>query len=230
MDRVSVERYRLGLFGRLVMGVSHEVDNHLSVVLGFAELIRMPGGGETRTAENAGKIFAAGDRIASIVKQFAHHVRPHTPDEESFDLPDLLSQLMLFARYDLCRGNVSFRVPADLPKTTIRGDSRDFGLALLAVLLNGAESMSDRGGGELSLTADAGEEGLVVRIRDVGPGIPGDVLPRAFEEGFTTKPPDLHAGMGLPVARHILERFGGTIGVENRPGGGCEAVLRLPPS
>jgi len=223
-----VERYRLALFGRLVMGVSHEIDNHLSVVLGFAELIRMPGGSGDKTTENAGKIFAAGDRIASIVKQFSHHVRPHSPAEEIFFLPDLLPELMLFARYDLCRGNVSFRSPEDLPNVRIRGDARDFGLALLSILLNGAEAMSDRGGGELSMTADAGQGGLEVAVRDVGPGISADILPRVFEEGFTTKHPDLHPGMGLPVARHIVGRFGGTIEVENRSDGGCASVIRLP--
>lgn len=230
MDRVSVERYRLALFGRLVMGVSHEVDNHLSVVLGFAELIRMPGGSGDKTAENAGKIFAAGDRIASIVKQFSHHVRPHPPAEETFTVRDLLSELVLFARYDLCRGNVSLRPPENPPNAKIRGDARDFGLALLALLLNGAEAMSDRGGGELSVTAAARQEGLEVAVTDVGPGIPPEILPRVFEEGFTTKRPDLHPGMGLPVARHIVERFGGTIRVENRSAGGCASVIRIPVS
>lgn len=228
MDRVSLERYRLALFGRLVMGVSHEVDNHLSVVLGFAELIRMPGGSGGKMEEHAGKIFAAGDRIASIVKQFSHHVRPHPPAEETFFLSDLLSELVVFARYDLCRGNVSLRIPETLPNAKIRGDARDFGLALLALLLNGAEAMSDRGGGELSVTAAAGPEGLEIAVRDLGPGIPADLLPRLFEEGFTTKPPDIHTGMGLPVARHVVERLGGTIRVENRSGGGCASVIRLP--
>lgn len=212
------------------MGVSHEVDNHLSVVLGFAELIRMPGGGGNKTAENAGKIFAAGDRIASIVKQFSHHVRPHPPADETFFLPDLLSELVLFARYDLCRGNVSLRIPGDLPKVQIRGDARDFGLALLAILLNGAEAMSDRGGGELSVAAAAGQEGLEVAVTDVGPGIQAEILPRVFEEGFTTKPPELHPGMGLPVARHIVEGVGGAIRVENRSDGGCTSIIRIPVS
>lgn len=230
VDRVSLERYRLALFGRLVMGVAHEVDNHLSVVLGFAELIRMPGSSGNRTAENAGKIFAAGDRIASVVKQFSHHVRPHPPADEPFSLPDLLSELVLFGRYDLCRGNVSLRIPGDLPDGKLRGDARDFGLALLALLLNGAEAMADRGGGELSVTAAAGPEGLEISVTDVGPGVPAETLPRVFEEGFTTKSPDLHPGMGLPVARYIVESLGGTIRVENRSAGGCASVIRLPAS
>lgn len=230
MDRVAVERFRLALFGRMVMGVSHEVDNQLSVVLGFSELIRMPGEVGNRTTEHAGRIFAAGDRIAAIVKQFSHHVRPHPPADETFSVSGLLPELLLFARFDLCRGNVSLRIPEDLPEAQVRGDARDFGLVLLAILLNGAESMADSGGGDLSLSVTAGGESVEVSVTDDGPGIPETLLPRVFEEGFTTKQPELHAGMGLPVARHILERFGGTIRVENRSAGGCASVIRLPAS
>jgi len=209
-------------------GVSHEVDNHLSVVLGFAELSRMPGGNAEKMSENAGKIFAAGERIAAIMKTFSHHARPHPPADETCLLRDLVSDLMRFARYDLCRGNISLRIAEDLPATALRGDTRNIGLALLAVLFNGAESMSDRGVGELSLTSVASEDGLDIAVTDDGPGVPGDILPRIFEEGFGTKPRELHPGMGLPVARFILETAGGSLRVENRPGGGCRSVIRLP--
>ncbi|GAB4365594.1 MAG: hypothetical protein Kow00128_08300 [Deltaproteobacteria bacterium] len=228
MDRSTVERHRLALFGRLVMGVAHEVDNHLSVVLGFAELIRMPGGDAAKAPENAGKIFAAGDRIASIIKRFSHHVRPHPPTEEIWHLRDLVSDLVGFARYDLCRGNVSLRIAEDLPPAKLRADSRDIGLALLSLLLNGAEAMSERGGGDLSLSAHFGDGGLEITVTDDGPGIPGDLHSRIFEEGFTTKRTDLHFGMGLPVSRHLVEAAGGTLRVENRPEGGCAAAIRLP--
>jgi len=230
VDRSSVERYRLFLFGGMVRGVSHEVDNHLSVVLGFAELSRMPGGSAEKMSENAGKIFAAGERIASIVKTFSHHARPHSSADETCTLRDLVPELIRFARYDLCRGNVSLRIAEDLPASLLRGDTRDLGLALLAVLFNGAESMSDRRDGELSLTAVAAADGLEIAVTDDGPGIHGDIFPRIFEEGFTTKPREFHPGMGLPVARLILEAAGGSLGVENRPGGGCRSVIRLPVS
>jgi signal transduction histidine kinase len=229
VDRKSVERYRLGLFGRLIMGVAHEVDNHLSVVLGFAELIQIPGGADRKAVENAEKIFAAGERIAALVKHFSHHVRPHAPAGETFTLPVLLSELVLFGRYDLSRGNVMLSVDAGLPGEALRGDARDFGLALLAVLLNGAEAMAGRGG-ELRIRASREGDRLEVVVTDDGPGVPAAFLPRIFEEGFTTKPGAVHSGMGLPVARHIVSGFGGTLSVENLPSGGCASVIRVPAS
>lgn len=227
MNRNAVERYRLSLFGRLVMGVSHEVDNHLSVVMGFAELIQVSGGPEAKTVETAGKIFAAGDRIATIVKHFSNHVRPHLPADEAFSLDGILQELVTFARYDLCRGNVTLALPPDLAEVRLRGDSRDFGLALLAILLNGAEAMSGAGG-KLAIGLRSGDGMWELSVTDEGPGIPAGIAPRIFEEGFTTKPAGLHTGMGLPVARHLVENFGGTLAVETRSSGGCASVIRIP--
>lgn len=227
MDRKVVEQYRLALFGRMVMGVSHEVDNHLSVVLGFAELLQVLGPGEKKALESAGKILSSGEKIAAIIKQFSHYVRPHTPVAEPFTLSAVLSEIVLFSRYDLGRGNVTLVMPGQEAAVRMRGDSRDFALALLAVLLNGVEAMAGRGG-KLTVGNARREGSWQVTVSDEGPGIPPAVLPRIFEEGFTTKPEPLHSGMGLPVARHIVSGMGGDITTENSPAGGCLVTLRVP--
>ena len=227
MDRKAIEQFRLALFGRIVMGVAHEVDNHLSVVLGFAELLQIMGAGEKKALEGAGKILSAGEKIAAIIKQFSHYVRPHAPVAEPFSLSTVLQEIVLFSRYDLGRGNVTLVLPGQEAAVRMRGDSRDFALALLAVLLNGAEAMAGTGG---TLTVgNARREGFCqVTVADEGLGISPAVLPRIFEAGFTTKPEPLHSGMGLPVARHIVSGMGGEITTENPPTGGCLFTLRVP--
>ncbi len=226
MDRKTVEQYRLALFGRMVMGVSHEVDNHLSVVLGFAELLQISGV-DKKEVDSAGKILSAGEKIAAIVKHFSHYVRPHGPGDEMFSVNALVADILQFARYDLCRGNVSL-VMHDMPEECrLRGDSRDFALALLALLLNGAEAMAGRGG-KLSLGAVLRESQWRITVADEGPGISAQILPRVFEEGFTTKPEPYHSGMGLPVVRHIVAGMGGTLAVENITPRGCVAAVTAP--
>lgn len=229
MDRRTIEQFRLSLFGRMVMGVSHEVDNHLSVVLGFAELIQATGARERKALDGAEKILSAGEKIASIIKRFSHYARPHAPLLEPFSIFEVLSEIVLFSRYDLGRGNVTLALPEKDPSCRIRGDSRDFALALLAVLLNGAEAMAGRGG-TLSVGASLREGNWHLTVADKGPGIPPDVMPRIFEEGFTTKQDLLHAGMGLPVARQIVSAMGGELSVENLPSEGCLVSLRVPAS
>jgi len=227
MDRKTVEQFRLALFGRMVMGVSHELDNHLSVVLGFAELLQAMGAEEKKALEGAGKILSAGEKIAAIIKQFSHYVRPHAPVVESFSFSTVLSELVLFSRYDLGRGNVTLVMPATEGTGRMRGDSRDYALALLAVLLNGAEAMAGKGGA-LTVGTAVREGFCHVTVADQGTGIHQQIMPRIFEEGFTTKPESLHSGMGLPVARHIVSGMGGDITVENLSGKGCLVTLRVP--
>lgn len=227
MNRKAVEQYRLSLFGRMVMGVSHEVDNHLSVILGFAELIQIAGGAEKKAVDGAGKILAAGERISAIIKQFSQYVRPHAPVREPFVPGDVLAEITLFAKYDLGRGNVTLSLPQTFPSGLVTADRRDFALALLALLMNGAEAMAGRGG-RLDLSFANRGETWEVRVTDEGPGIPGNILPRVFEEGFTTKPEPFNTGMGLPVAQFLVAETGGKLSVGNLPDGGCAATIVIP--
>ena len=227
MDRNVVERYRLTLFGRMVMGVAHEVDNQLSVVLGFSELIQMAAGKEQKVRDGAGKILSAGEKIEAIVQQFSRHVRPHVPSPEPFVPGEMISEILLFSRYDLGRDNVTVLPPPEVPPGILHADRRDFGLALLALLFNAAEAMSEKGG-ELSRRVSIDAAGWKFTVGDQGPGIPAGFEETVFEVGFTTRTGPFHTGMGLPVARHLAEEAGGTLQLSNGSGGGCEAVIRLP--
>jgi signal transduction histidine kinase len=227
MDRNKVENYRLALFGRMVMGVSHEVDNYLSVVLGFAELIQISGGGEKKALDGVGKILNAGEKINTIVRHFSQYVRPHAPVRERFSPAETLRECMVFARYDLGRNNVVVGLPENFPPVLLTVDRRDFALAMLALLFNGSEAMAARGGA-LRLGVFPREGAWEFVVTDEGPGIPPEIAPRLFEEGFTTKDGSYHTGMGLPLARYLAAEMGGTVSVANSPAGGCEAVLRIP--
>lgn len=227
MDRNKVECHRLALFGRMVMGVSHEVDNYLSVIIGFAELIQISGGGEKKTLDGVGKILNAGEKINTIIRYFSQYVRPHAPARERFSPADALRECLVFSRYDLGRHNVVLALPESFPTGLLTADRRDFGLALLALLFNGAEAMAPNGG-TLRLDVSLRDGAWEFVVTDEGPGISHENAQRIFEEGFTTKDGSIHFGMGLPLARYLAADMGGTVSVANRPAGGCEAVLRIP--
>jgi signal transduction histidine kinase len=227
MDRNKVEFHRLALFGRMVMGVSHEVDNYLSVIIGFAELIQISGAGEKKALDGIGKILNAGEKINTIIRHFSQYVRPHAPARERFSPADALRECLAFSRYDLGRHNVVLALPESFPPGILTADRRDFGLALLALLFNGAEAMAPKGG-VLGVEVFLRDGAWEVVVTDEGPGIPPEYAQRIFEEGFTTKEGPVHCGMGLPIARHLASDMGGTVAVANRPSGGCEAVLRVP--
>lgn len=227
MDRSVVEQYRLALFGRMVMGVAHEIDNHLSVVLGFSELIQLASGKEQKVRDGAGKILSAGEKIGAIVQHFSRYVRPHAPSPEPFVPGETIPEILLFSRYDLGRDNVTILPVPEVPRGILHADRRDFGLALLALLFNAAEAMSEKGG-ELSVRVFLDAVGWGFTVGDQGPGIPAGLEEKVFEVGFTTRTGAVHMGMGLPVARHLAEQAGGTVRIAPRAGGGCEATIRMP--
>lgn len=227
MDRTNVERYRLALFGRMVMGVAHEVHNHLSVVLGFSELIQLAAGNEGKVRDGAVKILSAGEKTGAIIQSYARYVRPHLPAPESFVPGEVIPEILLFARYDLGRNDVAVSGPQDVPPGILLADRRDFGLVLLALLFNGSEAMAGTGG-DLAIRVSRDGEGWEFTVTDQGPGIPAGLEERVFEEGFTTRTEPVHAGMGLPVARHLVAQAGGTLRLSNLPWGGCAATFRLP--
>jgi signal transduction histidine kinase len=227
MDRNVVERYRLALFGRMVMGVAHEIDNHLSVVLGFSELILLAAGKEQKVRDGAGKILSAGEKIGAIVQQYSRYVRPHVPAPVPFIPGEMIPEILLFSRYDLCRDNVTVLPVPEVPPGILHADRGDFVLALLALLFNAAEAMSGTGG-ELSLRGAIDAAGWEFTVSDQGPGIPAGLEEKVFEVGFTTRAGSIHMGLGLPVARHLAEQAGGTVHLANGTGGGCVATIRLP--
>jgi signal transduction histidine kinase len=227
MDRKVVEQYRLALFGRMVMGVAHEIDNHLSVVLGFSELIQLAAGKEQKVRDGVEKILSSGEKIGGIVQHFSRYVRPHAPSPGPFVPGEMIPEILLFSRYDLGRDNVTVLPVPDVPPGILQADREDFGLALLALLFNAAEAMSGTGG-ELALRVSIDDAGWEFTVSDQGTGIPAGFEEKVFEVGFTTRTGSIHMGMGLPVARHLAEQAGGTLRLANGPGGGCEATIRLP--
>ena len=139
----------------------------------------------------------------------------------------MLPEILLFSRYDLGRDNVTVLPVPEVPPGILHADRRDFGLALLALLFNAAEAMSETGG-ELSVRASIDAAGWEFTVSDQGPGIPAGLEEKVFEVGFTTRTGPVHMGMGLPVARHLAEQAGGTVRIASRAGSGCEATIRMP--
>lgn len=227
MDRAAVERYRQSLAGRMIPGVAHEVDNHLSVILGFSELVQLAAGNEQKVRDGTGKILAAGERTGAIIRNFSRYARPHPPANEGFSPEEMIREMLSFARYDLCRNNVSVSVRDPVPPGLLRGDRYDLALALLAILFNGSEAMSE-GGGELGLAVRKVDGGWEFAVSDRGTGIPAELQEKVFEEGFTTRNGPVHAGMGLPVARHLVGEAAGTLSLRSAPGSGCLATVRIP--
>jgi two-component system C4-dicarboxylate transport sensor histidine kinase DctB len=100
---------------------------------------------------------------------------------------------------------------------------------LVNLLSNALDALRDREGGRIEVGAGSDGGRVVISVRDDGPGIPPELLPRLFEPFFTTKQTGAGLGLGLTICEGIVGEFGGTLRARNRPDGeGAEFIVALP--
>lgn len=225
---------RLASVGTLAAGVAHEINNPLLWLLGNLEwaLEELP------PSERAGEVRRAlrealdgGRRVAGVVKAMRALGRPEPERQESAPVDlrqELLDALNLSRNQITQRARLRVDIPDTLP--VIRARVNELGRVFLNLLQNAAQAIpeGDPEGHEVHLRASVVDDTLVVDVRDSGVGMSPEVRARAFEAFFTTKPPGVGMGLGLSIARNIVEAVGGTLTVESAPGRGTAFTVRLP--
>lgn len=166
------------------------------------------------------------DTVSDIIDDIHRFTRDHelVIEREPTDVAALVQRSVQFARLDrrLKARRVHLRVE---PVGMVALDPRKIRQVLLNLLRNAAEATSD--GGRIAITLTGTEELVVLAVADEGTGMPSGVSDHVFEEFFTTKGQE-GLGLGLSMARHIVEEHGGTITCTSRTGGGSTFLLRLP--
>jgi two-component system OmpR family sensor kinase len=119
---------------------------------------------------------------------------------------------------------VEVLLEADRPELATRFDERLLSRAVRNLIENALRASG--GEGRVTVHATATARFAVIAVRDDGPGVPPELLPRIFDPNFSTY--DTGTGLGLPIARRIAEEHGGSIAARNRPGGGLEVTIRIP--
>ncbi len=218
VERQEKERFRE--ISAFTSGVAHEIKNPLNSLALVLELLGRKVPPDSKGEVDLGK--AQVRTISRIVDRFSRVVKAVRPEAEALDLGDVLGQAV---------ENLVAEVPAAAPRLHIQAapglrltaDRDLLTQAFLIILKNAVEASADapvRAAGRRS-----GPK-IEVLIRDEGPGFPADVAARVFEPFFSTKENGL--GIGLYLARRIIEAHGGTIEVQSREGEGTEFRISLP--
>lgn len=211
--------------GELAAAVAHEVNNPLTGVLGYAELLL-----DGRPADDPERaeleiIRDEAIRARQIVRSLLDFSRPHAPEHLETDLNALVGRTLDLLRYHLERGGVHI-VERFEPLPPVALDQGAIQQALLNVLNNATQAIADDGSIEVS-TARAGDVAIVT-IRDDGMGMAQDVRLHAADPFFTTRSNEGATGLGLSVAIGLVEGHGGTLELDSAPGVGTVVRIALP--
>ncbi len=228
-----VRSEKMVALGKLAATIAHEVNNPLAGILTYARLClkqldRPEVQHETRAEvlEQLRIIERESRRCGEIMRNLLSFARQAPPHRQPSELNALVERTLALVRHELeLRGiELQTRLAEELP--AVPCDPSQVQQVLLALMVNASDAMPR--GGRLRVESRLAGNHVEVHVRDNGVGIPSETLPHIFEPFYTTKEDQHRTGLGLAVARSIVEQHGGAINVESAPGVGTEFVVRLP--
>jgi len=223
---------RLISLGELAAGVAHEIRNPLTgigVVLDILRRRKELSPGDLNLAEEA---MAEIDRLERIVAGLLDFARPKDFNFETISINDVVESMLFLIKKQCRNQNLLFNVRYGKNIPAVRMDQEKIRQALLNVVINAIQSMP--GGGDLTIETacrdgDGGgydRGGVVVTIRDTGPGIPEQHRDRIFDPFFTTHSDG--TGLGLSITHSVIKEHNGTITMDSQEGRGTTFTISLP--
>jgi signal transduction histidine kinase/CheY-like chemotaxis protein len=219
---------KMASVGQLVSGVAHELNNPLTGIMGFAQLLLMRNL-EPEAHREAETIFTEAERASKIVQNLLSFARRRRPEKVRLDLNSLIVRALELWEYGHHMTGIEVRrdLADDLPLCL--ADPQQIQQVLLNVLTNAAQAIASAGReGVITVRTTAASGYVRTVISDNGPGVPPEHLRRVFDPFFTTKPPGEGTGLGLTITYGIIEEHNGRITVESPPGGGAVITIDLP--
>jgi PAS domain S-box-containing protein len=240
-----IQTEKMESVGRIAAGVAHEVKNPLAIILSGIDYLGEHVNGDAVQGEVLREMEQAVVRADRILGGLLDFSAPRSLELHFESLNAVIEQALLLVKHELDRGRVAVvrQLAKDLPAAWL--DKRKMEQVFINVFLNAIQAMPK--GGTLSVKTwarPAAEVGLpvgsrtsrvvkragpvvVAEIDDTGIGIPEDLLRKIFEPFFTTKPTKKGTGLGLTVAKAIVEMHGGTVNISNRGRGGVQVLVTL---
>lgn len=234
--RRAVVAERMTSVGQLVGSVAHEINNPLAYIAGNLDVVvdalgagtPMPREEMLEALEDA---RTGVERIKVIVRDLRTLSRMDDETRESIDVRTVLETALQMAHNELYHRARVVRNLRSVP--LVSANSVRLTQVFLNLLMNAAHAIPDGRASENSVTITTSPSplgGASIEISDTGGGIAPAHLERIFDPFFTTKPVGAGTGLGLTICKGIVEKLGGTIEVESRPGIGTTFTVELPPS
>jgi two-component system NtrC family sensor kinase len=227
---------KLSAIGQLVAGVAHELNNPLTSVIGYAQLLEEEletsdaGGGGSQLAQDLRRIAQESERAAKIVRNLLAFARRQSAERAPHDVSDLVSRVMALRSYELRLNGIDLVTEFQPALPPVVADGSQLQQALLNLVLNAEQAMRGRPTKRLQVGARFDENAGAVElfVKDSGHGIDRANLSRIFDPFFTTRDVGEGTGLGLSICYGIIRDHGGQITVESLVNTGTTFSVMLP--
>ncbi len=226
---------KMAALGQLVSGIAHELNNPLTAIMGYAQLLL---GKELTPAQvsEAERVFQEAERARRIVKNLLYFARENRAERTRVELNEVIERTLALRSYELRVEDIAVEcdLAPHLPATL--ADPFQLQQVILNLLVNAEQAVLEgRGHGHVWIRTRHMIEGLanktrdriVLEVADDGPGIPSEIASRVFDPFFTSKPSGVGTGLGLSIVYGIVHQHGGDVAFDNRPGG-ARFIVDLP--
>jgi len=219
---------RLASIGEMASGIAHEINNPLTGVIGFSQLLM-----EKDVPEDIRKdleiIHDGSQRVAGIVKGLLTFARQHKSERTYSDINQLVDSTVALRAYALETSNIRVAVVLDPDLPWTMADAGQLQQVFLNIIINAETEMRKvRGKGNLIIKTERIADTIRISFTDDGPGIAREHLKRIFDPFFTTKQAGEGTGLGLSLCHGIIIEHNGQIYAESEPGKGATFIIELP--
>jgi len=219
---------KLSAVGEFVAGVAHELNNPLTSVIGFSQLLQRSGVPDNQRGYLA-RIVGESQRCHKIVQSLLSFARQHPAERKVVCPNELVEAAMDILRYQLRTSNIEVITHLDPASPRILADPHQIQQVFVNIINNARQAIeSVRPQGWLRITTAAFDDHVRILFQDNGPGISEENLARIFNPFFTTKEVGKGTGLGLSLCYGIINEHGGTIIVRSKPGEGATFLIDLP--
>lgn len=214
--------------GQLVAGVAHEINNPLTGVIGYAQLL-LKRDIDDQAKKDAEGIYREAERATRIVRHLLSFARKHQPERKAVDVNAIIRESVELKAYEMRVNNIATETDLDEKLPTTIADPHQLQQVFLNLINNAEQAMLDyRGSGLLKISTKQVGDMIQVSFVDNGPGIPEEIADRIFDPFFTTKDVGKGTGLGLSVCYGVAEDHGGRIWSESTVSEGAKIVVELP--
>ena len=217
---------KMSAVGQLIAGVAHELNNPLTAILGYAQLLESEGLNE-RAHDYVGKVFKQAQRTHRVVQNLLSFARQRKPERAEVDIRKVLEETLALRDYDLKVNNIAVEKDLGTVAAMVVADSHQIEQVFLNIINNAVDAVLETGrSGKLKIRVYCQKGDVCAQFTDDGPGIKDPK--RIFDPFYTTKNVGKGTGLGLSICYGIVKEHGGDIMAHNASEGGAVIEVRLP--